>query len=376
MLVVPGVRYIRAELVSAAVSTWDQLASLPVEIERYDLEGRELVFGEEFVRYTTLITLHGGGEEGVGEDVVYDGSDHFACRGRRPTLPLAGSWTLGSFSDRLGELDLFPDGRPRASARAATAAGPSSRRRSTWRCARPAARCAEQLGREPQPAQLRRLDAPRRRTGERRARDLRAHAATCSSSIPSTRFKLDPTNTWTDELIEELAATGAVDSLDLKGQYKGTPVDVDTDPELYAQARRGVPRRLARGPGPQRRDAADARAAPRPRHLGRADPFGRRHPRARMAAAHGQHQAVALRLARRARPRLRLLRASAASAPTAAARPSSASGATTSSTWPRSSIPTRPTTSRRGGFNQPEVPDGLPESPIELAPAPTGFRFA
>ena len=50
---------------------------------------------------------------------------------------------------------------------------------------------------------------------------------------PSTRFKLDPTNTWSDELIEELAASGAVDSLDLKGQYKGTPVDVETDPELY-----------------------------------------------------------------------------------------------------------------------------------------------
>jgi hypothetical protein len=30
------------------------------------------------------------------------------------------------------------------------------------------------------------------------------------------------------------APTGAaVDSLDLKGQYKGTPVDVETDPELY-----------------------------------------------------------------------------------------------------------------------------------------------
>ena len=48
---------------------------------------------------------------------------------------------------------------------------------------------------------------------------------------PGTRFKLDPTNTWSDELIAELAATGAVDSLDLKGQYKGTPVDVETDPE-------------------------------------------------------------------------------------------------------------------------------------------------
>ena len=52
---------------------------------------------------------------------------------------------------------------------------------------------------------------------------------------PTLRFKLDPTNDWDDELIAALAATGAVDSLDLKGFYKGTPVDVDTDPELYAK---------------------------------------------------------------------------------------------------------------------------------------------
>jgi hypothetical protein len=50
---------------------------------------------------------------------------------------------------------------------------------------------------------------------------------------PGTKLKLDPTNNWTQELVEQLVATGAVDSLDLKGQYKGTPVDVVTDPELY-----------------------------------------------------------------------------------------------------------------------------------------------
>ena len=38
--------------------------------------------------------------------------------------------------------------------------------------------------------------------------------------------------------------TGAVDSVDLKGLYKGTPVDVETDPELY----RRWPRR-SRTPG-------------------------------------------------------------------------------------------------------------------------------
>ncbi|MEA2365094.1 MAG: hypothetical protein QOI32_606, partial [Thermoleophilaceae bacterium] len=50
---------------------------------------------------------------------------------------------------------------------------------------------------------------------------------------PGTKLKLDPTNNWTPELVETLVATGAVDSVDLKGQYKGTPVDVETDPELY-----------------------------------------------------------------------------------------------------------------------------------------------
>ena len=52
---------------------------------------------------------------------------------------------------------------------------------------------------------------------------------------PGLRFKLDPTNDWDDELIAALAETGAIDSLDLKGFYKGTPVDVETDPELYGK---------------------------------------------------------------------------------------------------------------------------------------------
>ena len=41
--------------------------------------------------------------------------------------------------------------------------------------------------------------------------------------------------------MDELAATGAVDTLDLKGFYRGTPVDVDTDPELYRMVAEGFP---------------------------------------------------------------------------------------------------------------------------------------
>ena len=41
--------------------------------------------------------------------------------------------------------------------------------------------------------------------------------------------------------MDELGATGAVDTLDLKGFYRGTPVDVVTDPELYRMVVEGFP---------------------------------------------------------------------------------------------------------------------------------------
>src|SRR5207248_11791828 len=50
---------------------------------------------------------------------------------------------------------------------------------------------------------------------------------------PGLRVKLDPTSSWDDALVAELAASGAVDSLDFKSFYTGTIVDQPTDPALY-----------------------------------------------------------------------------------------------------------------------------------------------
>ena len=55
-----------------------------------------------------MIHLRGGGQEGVGEDVTYDALDHVALQEAGPVQDLAGSWTLGSFFDHVGALDLFP----------------------------------------------------------------------------------------------------------------------------------------------------------------------------------------------------------------------------------------------------------------------------
>jgi hypothetical protein len=213
--------------------TWDRVAQLPVEIESHSLEGRELAFSEEFTRMTTLIHLVGGGHEGIGEDVVYDGLDHVALQAEGGSLPLAGSYTLESFSAALDSTI------PLWSAPPVRDVSPRYRRWAFESAAldlalRQAGRSlADVLEREPRPLNYvvsMRFAMPGVEGPERADR---LHAVL--SRYPGTRFKLDPTNAWTRELIDELVATGAVDSLDLKGQYKDTPVDVDTDPELYAR---------------------------------------------------------------------------------------------------------------------------------------------
>ena len=60
------------------------------------------------MRSVTVIRLHGGGDEGLGEDVTYSSADHDALEAFGAALPLAGSWTLERFSEHLAGLDLFP----------------------------------------------------------------------------------------------------------------------------------------------------------------------------------------------------------------------------------------------------------------------------
>jgi hypothetical protein len=222
--------------VSAAVASYDKIKDLPLKIDSYELEGRSLQFGEQFERLTTIIHLHGGGEEGVGEDVVYDALDHIALRDAGPVLDLAGTYSFDEFSRKLDELPLFPEPPEREVS--------VNYRRWAFESAaldlalRQAGKPLHQvLGREPKPVtfvcsmRLAPFDPEGGNTEPSSIRPLKARL----EQYPRLRFKLDPTNDWTDELIAELVETGAVDSLDLKGQYKGTPVDVDTDPELYAK---------------------------------------------------------------------------------------------------------------------------------------------
>src|SRR3954451_3392094 len=85
-----------------AESLWKRLADLPLQVDGYALERLEKPVTRGFTRVTTVVHLQAGGAEGLGEDVTWYAEHH--DRGQRPgpILPLAGEWTLASFSDALG----------------------------------------------------------------------------------------------------------------------------------------------------------------------------------------------------------------------------------------------------------------------------------
>src|SRR6185295_11856860 len=98
------------------MSTYERIAGLQLTIDEYALEGLARTVSSGFHRQTTIIHLRGAGEQGLGEDVTYDETEHERAQERGPEHPLAGEWTFDSFSAHVGALDLFPAGAPRMDA--------------------------------------------------------------------------------------------------------------------------------------------------------------------------------------------------------------------------------------------------------------------
>jgi hypothetical protein len=216
------------------MSTYERVADLPLTIDDYTLEGLSRTVSSGFERKTTVIRLRGGGEEGLGEDVTYDPDLQVAQQEHGPTLPLAGEWTFDGFSRHLGEVDLFPAGAPdrdvyrnyRRWGFESAALDLALRQAGTS--------LADAVGRELAPVRFvvssRMGEPPTIQPVQRRL-----------ARYPDLRFKLDATPDWDDELIEGLIATGSVDSIDFKGTYKGTAVDVETDPVFYRRIAEAFP---------------------------------------------------------------------------------------------------------------------------------------
>jgi hypothetical protein len=215
------------------MSLYDRVRDLPLEIESYELEGLELQARPDFLRRTTVVHLHGGGEEGIGEDVTYTPEEHERLQARGADLPLTGTWTLHELSEHLATLPLFesPPEQPqfvdyRRWAFESAALDLALRQAGTS--------LGDAVGRTPRPLAFvvsMGLGSPPSLERVRAWLEL----------YPALRFKLDATPEWTDELFAELAASGAVDSIDLKGHYRGTIVDNPPDPELYRRVAEALP---------------------------------------------------------------------------------------------------------------------------------------
>jgi hypothetical protein len=199
------------------VALWDRLSELELAVEDVATERRSVDVSPQFTRATTTLLLRGGGQEGRGEDVTYNAEDHEWF----PALEPSGETTLGAFCAELDRVQLF-EGEPKM------AASTDYRR---WAFESAA------------------LDLALRQNGlslgaavEREYRPVRFVVSTRDDAFawlqhyPELELKLDPENDWDRPFMERLAATGRVRVLDFKAYYKGTPVDVDPDPELYRTA--------------------------------------------------------------------------------------------------------------------------------------------
>ena len=201
-------------------SLWKRLAPAPLDVERYELERREQPVTRGFTRVTTVVHLRGGGHEGVGEDVTWYAEHHDREQAAGAVLPLAGAWTLESFSNALE----LPDPHRRWAYE--SAALDLALRQSGQSL-------AEVVARDPSPVTFvvsPGLGDPPTSTTVRRWLEL----------DPTHRFKLDPGESWSDGLIDELAATGAIVTADYKAYYAAEDAP-PPDPELYRRVADGFP---------------------------------------------------------------------------------------------------------------------------------------
>jgi hypothetical protein len=196
---------------SQVESLWPRLAELPLVVEACEYERLHAVLAYEFDRFTTHVRLIGGGTEGLGEDISAFREDGTTLHETRPSLPLAGEWTLAGFCEHLAGLPLWPE-PPEWDV------GLRMRR---WAFESAALDLAlRQAGRplhavlaiEPKPVRfVNSLGLGKEPSIEPVRRRL--------SRSSGVRFKLDAEASWPPALVDEVAATGAVDTIDFKGQY-------------------------------------------------------------------------------------------------------------------------------------------------------------
>ncbi|WP_022927609.1 hypothetical protein [Patulibacter americanus] len=219
---------------------WEAVAGLALRVDdvALDILERET---PAFTRRTTVVRLRADGREGVGEDVTYDPEAHPALLAWDGLPDLRGEWTIASFSAALDGVSLFPsvpvhavDERYRRWAFESAALDLALRQAGlAWdaalgRTVRPLTFVSSRgVGDPPDPATV---------------EDLRRRS-------PGLGMKLDLGLAWDASSARALQATGAVRIVDLKGLYRGTPVDTPVDAAVYAMLLEALPDALFEDPG-------------------------------------------------------------------------------------------------------------------------------
>ena len=80
------------------MALYDLVRGLPLRVERFASDRREVAVSSEFTRVTTIVVLDGDGATGRGEDVTYDAKQHEDF----PSLRERGATTLDAYSRALG----------------------------------------------------------------------------------------------------------------------------------------------------------------------------------------------------------------------------------------------------------------------------------
>jgi hypothetical protein len=196
-------------------SLWPQIADLPLVVESHRIERLEAPAPAERVTY--LVRLRGRGAEGLGEDVGGDMLDEDgAFLAAAPALPLAGEWTLATFAAQLAGVDVWPE----------PPEWEMARRWRNWALESAALDLALLQAGIGLPEALGRTAAPVRFVNSLGLGDPPEIGAVGRrlERYPALRFKVDAQATWSPELTAAVADTGAVDVVDFKGRY-GLPVD-------------------------------------------------------------------------------------------------------------------------------------------------------
>src|SRR5436305_145074 len=198
-------------------STYARVAALPLVIERCELLPLVRDTSSGFTKVSIVVRLSGGGHHGEGEDITWDQIDQIEfLRGGDQLTWLRGARTFDETSTLLGLVNLFPVEPIRDSARfyrrwaLESAALDLALRQSGLSL-------QDAVGRPARPvhfvASIRTGDPP-----------SLAPLNALLRTDPELRFKLDPTPSWDEDLVGELARLGCVDVVDMKGWYRNVNV--------------------------------------------------------------------------------------------------------------------------------------------------------